>query len=445
MKNSLETRLGLFFALALLATVFILEMSGGLDYFKPSYQLYARFNTVLELKEGDQVKMAGKQIGRVQSIGFDGDKVKVVLRLEKEFAVKTDSKATIKFAGLMGQNFVSINIGSPKSPAFQGNAEIEVEEQADFSTLMKKVDNAAAGIEKMTQSFSGDSIQDILGPLTDFVKQNSPKLTVSFDNLQKISTQISDGKGTVGKLIMDDELHNSAVATINIWSPWRRAVFGDGTNPLPPRTTMVTLAPGGRRSSNTSTPCSRDAGPTVTCRTSAPSSSSGVDSTWRSSARSVSVTPSLRATQGRVGPWTSVKITTRTKTRSKSHPTSGVSAVIGTVASTTGTPPRNPAQDRNAWSRHGTLNGVNDSITDSGLATRSSTRPIKMAGTMWAARLAGEAKRPNRTNSQIWASQTSPCANPLTAARCGNRMFPSTRADRYAARKPLACTSEPAA
>ena len=71
----------------------------------------------------------------------------------------------------------------------------------------------------MTQSFSGDSIQDILGPLTDFVKQNSPKLSVSFDNLQSVSTTISNqvatGQGTVGKLIKDDQLYNSAVTTIN--------------------------------------------------------------------------------------------------------------------------------------------------------------------------------------------------------------------------------------
>ena len=219
MKNSLETRLGLFFALALIATVIILEVAGGTDFLKPSYQLYARFNTVLELQEGDAVKMGGKQIGTVKSIQFAGDKVKVFLKLEKKYEVRTDSKATIKFAGLMGQNFVSINIGSPKSPAFHDDEEIEAEEQADFSALMKKLDNAAGGIEKMTQSFSGDSIQDILGPLTDFVKQNSPKLSVSFDNLQSVSTTISNqvatGQGTVGKLIKDDQLYNSAVTTIN--------------------------------------------------------------------------------------------------------------------------------------------------------------------------------------------------------------------------------------
>jgi len=40
--------------------------------------------------------------------------------------------------------------------------------------------------------------------------------------------------------------------------------------------------------------------------------------------------------------------------------------VAGTVASTTGTAPRSPAQPRNAWVRHGIRNGQHDASTDSG-------------------------------------------------------------------------------
>ena len=75
-----------------------------------------------------------------------------------------------------------------------------------------------------------------------------------------------------------------------------------------------------------------------------------------------------------------VKMTTSTKTRSKSQSTPGVPAVSGTVASTTGTAPRSPAHDRNACSRHGTRNGVIDTSTDSGRASSSSTSPTPRAG-----------------------------------------------------------------
>ena len=54
----------------------------------------------------------------------------------------------------------------------------------------------------------------MLGPFTDFIKANKGPLTATIANLQSISTQISEGKGTVGKLIYDDALYNSAAATV---------------------------------------------------------------------------------------------------------------------------------------------------------------------------------------------------------------------------------------
>src|SRR5262245_59576331 len=104
MKNSIETRLGIFVAVALIALFIILEMIGGLSFFKPGYQIDSLFNTAQELKEGDAVKMGGVEIGKVKkiTIATNLNKVRVVMKLNKDAAVKTDSTATIKFAGLMG-------------------------------------------------------------------------------------------------------------------------------------------------------------------------------------------------------------------------------------------------------------------------------------------------------------------------------------------------------
>ena len=41
MRNTLETRLGIFFALTLIVAVIILEMVGVADFFKPGYHVFA--------------------------------------------------------------------------------------------------------------------------------------------------------------------------------------------------------------------------------------------------------------------------------------------------------------------------------------------------------------------------------------------------------------------
>lgn len=215
MKNtSLETKLGMFVALVVVAAVVLLEMAGGTDFFKKGYRLHGLFNTAQELKVGDSVKMAGVPIGKVEKIGFEAGKVKVTMKVEQGADVKTDAKATIRFAGLMGQNFVSINLGTPTVPNLAPDSVIQTVEQPDLSAMMQKLDNAAAGIENLTKSFSGDSIQNVLGPMTDFLKNNNPKLTALFGNLQTISDRIAKGEGSIGKLLSDESLYNETVGTM---------------------------------------------------------------------------------------------------------------------------------------------------------------------------------------------------------------------------------------
>jgi phospholipid/cholesterol/gamma-HCH transport system substrate-binding protein len=214
MRNTLETRLGFFFALAFVAAIIILEMVGGLEVFKRGYRLRALFNSVQELKQGDPVRMAGVDVGRVEKIDFSDSKVEVTMKIQSKAKVRTDSKATIRFVGLLGQNYISISFGTPTSPLADPGTPLETTEQPDLNTLLSKLDTVATGVEGLTKSFSGDSINNLLGPFTEFLKENNPKLTAILGNVQTISSEIAQGKGTVGKLINDDQLYNLAVGTV---------------------------------------------------------------------------------------------------------------------------------------------------------------------------------------------------------------------------------------
>jgi phospholipid/cholesterol/gamma-HCH transport system substrate-binding protein len=214
MKNTLETRLGMFIALAMIAAFIIIEVIGGPNFFKPGYSLRAHFNNIQDLKVGDPVKMAGVPVGQVKKIQLTTNKVEVVLKLNKDAPIHTDSKAAIKFTGLMGQNYVAIDFGSPTAPRLEQNQLITTTEQPDMSQLIAKLDDVATGVQNLTKSFTGDKIDNLLGPFTDFMRQNNPKLTAMIANFQGISSQIAEGKGTVGKLIYDESLYNSASASI---------------------------------------------------------------------------------------------------------------------------------------------------------------------------------------------------------------------------------------
>ncbi len=215
MKNTLETRLGIFFALALITAFIILEMLGGAAFLKKGYRVHGLFKNVQELKVGDRVKLAGVQVGQVEKIQITNDQVNVTMKLDRNADVRTDSTATIKFTGLMGENFVSLDFGTSKGVKAADGAYLQTAEQPDLTAMMAKLDKVAGNVENLTASFTGDKIDNLLGPFTDFLKQNGPKLTTIFGNLQTISSQIAEGKGTIGKLINDEALYTSAINTVS--------------------------------------------------------------------------------------------------------------------------------------------------------------------------------------------------------------------------------------
>ena len=215
MKNSLETKLGIFVFLAVLAGWAIVETLGSADLFHHGYRVTAQFNTVQDLKPGDRVKMAGVEIGRVEDIQLTDTKVKVIMKLHDNARVKTDSKAAVKFTGLMGQNFVALDFGSPDAAVAKDGTELSTYEQPDLSAVMSKLDSAVDGIQSMTKTFASDDIHNLFGPLGDFFKSHKDELGATIENITNITGQIASGQGTVGKLIYQETLYNSALTTVS--------------------------------------------------------------------------------------------------------------------------------------------------------------------------------------------------------------------------------------
>lgn len=214
MKNTLETRVGVFVALIALAAVLIIEILGGIGHFRKGVHVFAHFQSAQELKIGDRVRLAGVDIGKVTAIELTNRTARVTLEIDRKAGVTTDSIATINFAGLVGQNFVSISFGSVGAPLIESGSVLSTVEQPTFASMMAKLDNAVAGVENLTKSFAGDKIDNLFGPITDFLRQNQEPLSASFVNLSNITSRIAAGEGTVGKLIYDNELHDTALASL---------------------------------------------------------------------------------------------------------------------------------------------------------------------------------------------------------------------------------------
>lgn len=83
-----------------------------------SYEIVAKYENIGSLKVGAPVSMAGVTIGRVDSIKFDQNVYKAVvrMRINPEFnKLPDDSDASIMTAGLLGGQYVGITAGGSET------------------------------------------------------------------------------------------------------------------------------------------------------------------------------------------------------------------------------------------------------------------------------------------------------------------------------------------
>jgi phospholipid/cholesterol/gamma-HCH transport system substrate-binding protein len=124
--RTVEFSTGLFVLLGFAALFFLVtqitnrELSSG----GKSYEVMALFENIGSLKPGAAVSMAGVTVGRVESIGYDQQQYKAVVRMRVNSQydhIPKDSDASIMTSGLLGGQYVGITPGGAEEYLKQGD------------------------------------------------------------------------------------------------------------------------------------------------------------------------------------------------------------------------------------------------------------------------------------------------------------------------------------
>lgn len=222
MNNSQQTaRVGLFFLLGLaLVWVTFETLSGGKVFEKKGYSVVAGFDTLKELKQGDEVRMAGVKIGAVGQTRLAGRRAEAILDINPGVEIKDDAVATISMAGLIGTNYIAIDLGTPDAKPLRPGAEIHTRTTPDFNTIMSDLGNLGQKLDgalgSLTESLNGDPQHPgLLKNLNSLVTENQGNVKATISNLKEVTDKINKGEGTVGKLVNSSELHDQLLASVN--------------------------------------------------------------------------------------------------------------------------------------------------------------------------------------------------------------------------------------
>ena len=271
MRFTKEIGIGILVILGTLMSVFSYNYLKGINLFEKTRTFKVIYTKVDGLSPSNPVTLNGYKIGKVQKINFNSNDTKeliVDIVIENDVKFSKTSKAELYETGLIGGKAIAIIpdydnnavaesgdylIGSVKPGLTDLVNQIMPQIQLQLEAVMKKAGVVLSNIntlfdEETKKSLKSsidqfasltNSLSETSENINDFIKDNSPNLTTTIDNLNATSLKMKDmsnsmsdvdlnliltnldstisnlnnitnklnqGEGTVGKLIYDDGL-----------------------------------------------------------------------------------------------------------------------------------------------------------------------------------------------------------------------------------------------
>jgi phospholipid/cholesterol/gamma-HCH transport system substrate-binding protein len=206
-------------ASVLLLLLLVNTMSNGLGADSKSYD--AMFADVSGLREGDDVKVAGVRVGRVQDIEVAGDGAKVTFELADSQPILDTTKIVMRYQNLLGQRYLALVQSGTRGDELAGGATVPLDRTSpgfDLTELLNgfrplfevlqpaDVNKLATSMVKVLQG-EGGTVEALLqqtGELTNFLADRDEVIGDVLTNLtpvlQNISGQDDELSSTVTEL-----------------------------------------------------------------------------------------------------------------------------------------------------------------------------------------------------------------------------------------------------
>jgi phospholipid/cholesterol/gamma-HCH transport system substrate-binding protein len=195
------------------------------------YRLMARFPMAATLDKGDLVRLAGVPVGIVSSLhvateGADPEPVEVQLWIRRGVKVHDQDEAIIRVGSLFGGNYVAIE-RSPEPGRELADGD-EIPNTSVAPTITQAIEASTRTLDSISSAFENiegliEQVSEGEGTLAKLISDEEMfgKLENIVDDaetasaaLRTASEKLQDGEGVLGKLFMDDELAAKLDATV---------------------------------------------------------------------------------------------------------------------------------------------------------------------------------------------------------------------------------------
>lgn len=159
----------------------------------------ATFTNVLGLSKGDDVRIAGVRVGRVQNIALDAkNNAKVTFIVQSDQTLYANTKALVRYQNLIGQRYVALEAGEGVAAPLSAGANIPVdrtEPSFDISLLL-------GGFQPLFQLLQPGQVNDLSTSLLQALQGDSGVSLASFvTQAAAVATEFQGRDEVIGSVI----------------------------------------------------------------------------------------------------------------------------------------------------------------------------------------------------------------------------------------------------
>jgi len=194
----------------LLGVLLVNTMLNGLNGDTTSYK--AQFTDVAGLRVGDDIRVAGVRVGRVQGINIDGDGAQVEFDLVEQQAILDTTKIVMRYQNLLGQRYLALVQSGAQGQPLPAKAVVPLARTSpgfDLTELLNgfrplfealrpdDVNRLATSLIQVLQGESGtmESLLQQTGTLTNFLADRDELVGEVLNNLTPVVQNMA-GQGT---------------------------------------------------------------------------------------------------------------------------------------------------------------------------------------------------------------------------------------------------------
>lgn len=197
-------RFALFAAVTVVASVLIAQQIVA-GTWNERYELVATFDDVTGLLEGDQVKVAGAPVGRVNSVRVVRGRAEVRMEVDRGVRLPADSTAAIRWRNMIGQRMIYLEPGTSTDKLGDGASFKRTRSVVDLGEIVNS-------LGPLTRSLDPNQLNQVLNAFAQTLDGNTDNVNAMIRYLELMLDTFAQRKEAIRSLTEDYSTISGAVA-----------------------------------------------------------------------------------------------------------------------------------------------------------------------------------------------------------------------------------------